>query len=176
MQVTLKFLRDLPLYQREKPYTLHGFPDIPAEQQTNCEYEEISDIEAHDLRGSTDMPVLEEQGFEYLIAPSHCNLSASTFEQDLPSDYSVDPVSAYLQETMDIVKEKLNASLAVTIDWRVGSNYHYFRFINTEFSCSFDAMITPQLHFEINMVTFENKLLQLLLLHTAVSLCLDMVR
>ena len=33
----MKYLADLPLYETEKPYTLHGFPDN-IKPKSNCEF------------------------------------------------------------------------------------------------------------------------------------------
>jgi hypothetical protein len=117
MLFTMKFLKELPLYKDVQPYKLHGFSEPSEEQQTNCVFEEIKDVVAEDLRGSGKTCSLEVEGFEFMKAPISCSLSAEVFERDgLDTN---DILRDYIQETMDLVKERLRAPIVVTIDWRV---------------------------------------------------------
>ncbi|KAL8742784.1 MAG: hypothetical protein Q9190_004792 [Brigantiaea leucoxantha] len=120
MQFTMKFLKELSIYETVQPYKLHGFPDLSVEQQTNCVFEEIEHVVAEDVRGSENKGRIEEEGFEFTKVPTRCALSAEVFERDSLDNI----VRDYIQETMDLVRERLNARFVVTIDWRV---MHYSR-------------------------------------------------
>jgi hypothetical protein len=102
MLFTMKFLKELPIYETVQPYKLHGFPELSAEQQTNCEYKEIKDVVVEDLRGFKRKCCLEEEGFEFVKAPTRCTISAEVFESDSHSGNRI--VQEYIQETMDLVK------------------------------------------------------------------------
>lgn len=82
MLFTMKFLKELPIYEVVQPYKLHGFPELSVEQQTNCVYEEIEDVLADGLRDSKSKGRFEEEGFEFMYAPTGCALSAEFFERD----------------------------------------------------------------------------------------------
>jgi hypothetical protein len=116
MQFTMKFLKELPLYETVQPYKLHDFSEINEEQQTNCVYEERQ-VLAQDLRGSKRQPKFEVEGFEFMDAPTCCILDPAVFETEGPQPDSV--VEAYINETMNLVKKRLGVQFAVTIDWRV---------------------------------------------------------
>jgi hypothetical protein len=117
MPFAMKFLKELETYKRNKSYKLHGFPDVSVELQSNCVFEEIEDVVAEDLRDSRDKCHFEEEGFEFVKAPTRCALSAEVFEGD---DLDLnDIVRDYIQETMDLVKERLGARSVLTINWRV---------------------------------------------------------
>jgi hypothetical protein len=117
MLFTMKFLKEIPLYKDVQPYKLHGFSEVSEEQQTNCVFEEIKDVVAEDLRDSGKKCSLEAEGFEFMKAPISCSLSAEVFERDGLDTNNI--VRDYIQETMDLVKERLRAHIVVTIDWRV---------------------------------------------------------
>lgn len=116
MQFTMKFLKELPLYETVQPYKLHDFPELDEEQQTNCVYEERQ-VFAQDLRGSKRRPTFAVEGFEFIDAPTSCVLKDTVFETEGHQPDSV--VEAYINETMDLVKKTLGVQFAVTIDWRV---------------------------------------------------------
>jgi hypothetical protein len=117
MPFAMKFLKELETYKRNKPYKLHGFPDVSVELQSNCVFEEVEDVVAEDLRDSRDKCHFEEEGFEFVKAPTHYTLSAKVFKGDDPNLNDI--VRDYTQETMDLVKERLGARSVLTIDWRV---------------------------------------------------------
>ena len=121
MTFTLKFLKDLPIYQDVQPYRLHGYPELSEEQQTNCVYEEISGIHVEDLRNCKRMPRFEVEGFEFMNAPSRCNLSAEVFETEDSDMNKI--VQDYVEETMQLVKDRLHSRSVITIDWRVSRYY-----------------------------------------------------
>jgi hypothetical protein len=120
MRFTLKFLQDLPLYKTERPYKRHGFAKLPAEEQTNCIWNEVQGIFAQDLRNFQNATSFEEEGFEFIKAPTKCTLRAEAFETESSQDTTVED---YVVETTNFVKEKLDPLLATAIEWRVCSEY-----------------------------------------------------
>lgn len=120
MAFTMKFLKDLPIYQDVQPYRLHGYPELREEQQTNCVYEEISGIHVEDLRNCKLMPRFEEEGFEFIDAPSHYHLTAEVFETEDSVMNKI--VQDYVHETMQLVKDRLHSRSVITIDWRFRRN------------------------------------------------------
>jgi hypothetical protein len=117
MLFTMKFLKELPIYEVVQPYKLHGFPELSLEQQTNCVYEEIKDVVAEDLRDSKYKCRFENEGFEFMKAPTGCALSAEVFERDNLDVNNI--VQDYIQETINVVRERLDARFVLAIDWRV---------------------------------------------------------
>lgn len=117
MITTLKFLAESPRFEYEKPYEMFGYPQIPAEQRSNCTYVTFKDIQLSDVRGSDNDFSLEECGFQFIKHESRCRLSSKHFE--MPGDDPSPVVGDYLEETMDKVREHLKASKVVCFDWRV---------------------------------------------------------
>lgn len=114
---TLKFLKELPLYDATKPYKLHGFPELSNELQSNCVFQEFGDVLVEDVRDATDKCRIEDDGFEFVRAPTRSALSPQVFEQDTVDGNDV--VQDYVEETMGLVRERFNADYVITIDWRV---------------------------------------------------------
>lgn len=114
MHFTLKFLKELSLYDEVQPYKLHGFPELSEEQQTNCVYENIDGVDAQDVRDSKKTPHLGQEGFEIMKAPTSCALSADVFENDSVGMNNI--LADYIRETMNLVKSKLSADSIMTID------------------------------------------------------------
>lgn len=118
MKASLCFLADLPLYDEEQPYVLHGFPeDVGA--NTNCIYETVSNIEVRDLRDDDAQEqnfLLPECGFQFHYQPSTAchRLRAEVFEDNKNKGQ----VAEYLRETTQLAMEALNAPRALCIDWR----------------------------------------------------------
>lgn len=137
MLFTLKFLKELPQYATEQPYQLHGFPELTDEQRTNCVFEHVEHVAAENVRGNVKRFRLEEHGFEFVRAPTRCTLTADTFEgEDTQANKTVED---YIHETMDLVKERLNADSVLTIDWRVSQNYREdASFTTVNERCSFE--------------------------------------
>lgn len=117
MLFTLSYLKKLPIYESVKPYQLHGFTELSKEQQTNCVFEELTDVVAEDLRDARDDCRIEKEGFEFRKVPTRCALNPQIFEREAPDFNEI--VQDYLQETMEVVRERFNACGVVTIDWRV---------------------------------------------------------
>jgi hypothetical protein len=115
LQISLAYLKDLPLYEKEKPYEIwmQVPDDIP---RTNCEFYEVKDIPLHDVRnlylGDFD---LETTGFKYLSHETQYLPDPKIFQQPGQED----SVAPYLAETAQLVKEVMNARKVMTYDWRV---------------------------------------------------------
>ena len=117
MYFTLKFLKHLALYEDVQPYRVRGIPGLKPEDESNCEYEEIDNIRAQDIREGQNDCCMEEQGFEVMHSPSKVPLTAAVLQGETPDAESM--MTAYLEETMELVKKRLSTSSVFTIDWRV---------------------------------------------------------
>ena len=113
---TLNFLSDLPIYKTEQPYELYGFPEQTSELQTNCRFDNVKDVVIHDVRDRMDEFTLDGAGFTFIRHTSQCELKAEHFETAPEGN---DVVTAYLEETMNLVKGYLGADHIVCFDWRV---------------------------------------------------------
>lgn len=121
MLFTLKFLKQLPLYETVQPYKLYGFPELSASQKSNCVYEAIDNVHAIDVRSTMNKFRFEVEGFEFAKAPTKFCLNAAVLENE--TDSAQTTIHAYLQETMDFVKKRLKASRVLTMDWRVQQSF-----------------------------------------------------
>lgn len=117
MLFTLNYLKELPIYESVKPYQLNGFTELSKEQQTNCVFEELTDVVVEDVRDARYDCRIEKEGFEFMRAPTRCALNPQVFEREAPDVNGI--IQDYLQETMEVVRERFNACGVVTIDWRV---------------------------------------------------------
>ena len=142
MLFTMKFLKELPIYDVEQPYKLHGFPELSPEQQTNCVFDEY-EVTAEDVRDLPDKCNIEREGFEFMKIPTRCTMTADVFESE--SLDANNTVGDYIQETMDLVRERLDARFVVTIDWRVVFQHVGVSFVTkkTQFRRN-DAAAFPQ--------------------------------
>ncbi|KAL8792442.1 MAG: hypothetical protein Q9195_004975 [Heterodermia aff. obscurata] len=126
MRTTLKFLKELPLYESVQPYKLHGFDGVEASAQTNCIYEDAHDILIEDLREKHVRLCINESGFEFITQPSRYNLKAEHFEVVGHGEAIIVP---YVTETMDIVRRHMKAQKVIAIDWRIqpaeAENVHF---------------------------------------------------
>jgi len=114
---SLKFLKALPLYKTVQPYKLHDCVDMDVDcPETNCEFETIVDIPIQDMRGRVESFSLDQEGFEILRCPSQYAIAAEHFESPSAAD---EIALAYVKETMDIIKQHMNAVEIIAIDWRV---------------------------------------------------------
>lgn len=120
MLFKLKFLKELPLYATVQPYRLHGFPDLPDDQQTNCHYEHVEEVPAIDLRDAAHASRFEDEGFEFVNRPPRSPLRAAIFEDNTTA--SDQAVREYVQDTMDMVRKRLRPDSVVAIDWRFRRN------------------------------------------------------
>lgn len=119
---TLRYVADLPLYKIEALYELHmDDEDIPPDAiKTNVKWQPYAEIELRDMRTYPNVG-LDETGFTWT---SHTS-------QTLPRFHNIDKgghrmtadqelISAYLQETADLVKKLTASEMVIAWDWRVG--------------------------------------------------------
>lgn len=112
IRASLRFLKDLPLYQDEKPYVVYFAPDESAKhaKRTNIETEEKEDIPVEDIRDKRDQFTLDTHGFE---AFTH----AMRFE-DFEKDELVQ--TEYLKEVEEVIRKRIPEATEVFVfDWRV---------------------------------------------------------
>lgn len=120
MKFTLKFLKDLPLYDTVQPYKIHSHPDIPEELQTNLSFEHIDSINARDARDLIAPCLIEKHGFEFLNCPSRSLFTSDSLCSDSPR--SAATLQDYIQESMGLVERRFNAEKVITMDWRVSDH------------------------------------------------------
>src|SRR4051812_16941496 len=101
MHFSLKFLKELALYEEVQPYRLYDFPELSQEQQTNCVFETVHGVSAQSLRDIDWKPSIANEGFEFVKAPTRCSLAAAVFESERAESKSV--LDDYLRETMNLV-------------------------------------------------------------------------
>jgi hypothetical protein len=122
MQDSLQFIRELPLYQREQPYELYGYPEEQFESQTNCKFE-TKYVDAKDCRRHDDVSI-EKHGFMFKSHPSACPLDAKYFET-VGGDQSV--VRQYLEETIELIRETFKPVDVICFDWRVSHLHRHWK-------------------------------------------------
>jgi hypothetical protein len=127
MEFSLKFLAPLPKYEREKPFTLYGFPE-EVEPKSNCEFQLVKQLPVIDGRRVQEEFTLDTYGFEFHRWPTSCNIQPEVFEQP---EYR-DEVWKLLQETRVLAKHTLRASKVFCFDWRVGGLTHARNAIRTD--------------------------------------------
>jgi hypothetical protein len=116
MSFALTFLKRLQTYETIQPYELIGFPDIPEADRSNCVFETRYDIDVQNVRGHESLFTLSEHGFCFAKHSSKCLPTTVADRFDLTGNM---PPVAYIEETANFVKEKLNAENVICFDWRV---------------------------------------------------------
>jgi hypothetical protein len=112
MEVTMSFLSELLIYKTEKPFDIYR--EVPAGAPTsNCEFEEHN-IKVQDAREVQNSLSLNSTGFKFLRAPSKVDISSIDFQ-----DRASNSITAYLRETMSLVKDEMRADRVLCFDWRV---------------------------------------------------------
>jgi hypothetical protein len=110
--ISLGFLKDKPLYKREKPYVLFvGKPDSGGnETNTNVELDIIKDIPLRDLRGASHSYTLDKHGFQFIThQQAFCDFENENLIKQL-----------YLGEVEEVIKIHIPYAKKVHIfDWRV---------------------------------------------------------
>ncbi|KAF1954828.1 hypothetical protein CC80DRAFT_116765 [Byssothecium circinans] len=113
---SMRFVPDLDIYKKQKPYELWFTPEkgIP---RTNVQWQEVTGITVHDMRGA-DVG-FESTGFiwtrhtsKYLPDP----LLNSVADESRKSRSEL--VKSYLEETAELVKAQLGADCVFVEDWR----------------------------------------------------------
>ena len=109
----LSFLRPLEKYKIEDPYYIScNVPPEREDERTNLEFQPQI-VKAFDIYGHELQTDLERHHFEYLEHKSKISFSPeSECEQ-------TEEIQRYLKETIDLVKNKLNAELCVAYSYVV---------------------------------------------------------
>ncbi|KAL7784960.1 hypothetical protein V8C37DRAFT_394846 [Trichoderma ceciliae] len=104
-EVYVEYIRDLPRYEKEKPFNL-SFSTYHDGLTTNVEKEEKA-ISVQDIRGQEDQFSLEKHSFCFLKLPTQH-----------PIDGSDDTTFRYLEETRNFLLRKLGADEVICYDIR----------------------------------------------------------
>ncbi|KAL6828082.1 hypothetical protein V8C40DRAFT_274522 [Trichoderma camerunense] len=118
MMTPLSFVKPLDIYKSEVPYELFGFPDSTSSRITNCQYMTVNNIDIQDVRTTSEVLSLDTAGFKFIRHKSNCPLTAEHFERAGSSVNGQPVVLAYLEETLDLVKNELGADKVLCCDWR----------------------------------------------------------
>jgi hypothetical protein len=115
-RISLAYLQDLPLYEKEKPYEIwvSGAKGVP---KTNCEFHECKNIPLYDVREHDNLNDfnLNTTGFKFLTHTTRCLPDPNIFQQPGQENSMV----PYLDETAQLVKEIMAAKKVLAYDWRV---------------------------------------------------------
>lgn len=108
--ISLEFIKDLPLYQHEKPYfvVIEEGPDKPPSTATNLELAPVHDILLQDVRGREADFTLKANGFKYL-----------KHETRVAADDEEDNWVRYSQEMASLIQEECAAEKVICYDYRV---------------------------------------------------------
>lgn len=123
MITALRYLKEDPIFEKEVPYELFGHPNQPSERITNCHYVLRKGVVVHDVRDSNEAFTLESTGFKYVKHQTKHPLKAEYFEKVGNTYKSDDVVTAYLEESIAVLKEQLGIDKVICFDWRVGSEF-----------------------------------------------------
>ncbi|KAK0721255.1 hypothetical protein B0T21DRAFT_373274 [Apiosordaria backusii] len=114
MKDSLKFLCELPIYQKEQPYQLVGYPDQEATSKgENCVFE-VKEIDVRDAREHS--VTIDSHGFAFFHFKSSCELAVKHFET-VGGDNTV--LAQYLEETVEFVRSTYNPVDVICFDWRL---------------------------------------------------------
>lgn len=116
----LSFVKPLDIFKSEVPYELFGFPDSTSPRITNCQYMTVDSINIQDIRTTSEILSLDTTGFKFIRHKSSCSLTAEHFERAGSSITGQPVVHAYLEETLNLIKNELGADKVLCFDWRVG--------------------------------------------------------
>lgn len=130
MLTQLRFAEDRDIFRKEVPYEVFGYPTPTSERITNCLFEDIDRVKIEDVRDSPEQRYsLDTTGFTYIHHHSQCELDSKYFEKAGSSVENNPTVLAYLDETIQLVKDQINAKKVICFDWRVGVFCYFLRFI-----------------------------------------------
>ena len=104
---SLSFIKDLPLYQTEKPYNIELI-DVEG-QPSNLEFDTHDDVVMHDVRGNENLFNLRTHGFSFLKRPSQISAKPGTPEF----------IEQYLMEGVQIIQQELGTEKVIGYDLRV---------------------------------------------------------
>ena len=116
--ISRRFIADLLVYRKEKPYEL-WLQKIPeGATQTNVVWVDTPGIKISDMREHS--VGLESTGFTYINSPSSCLPRFAVPNGEGISTLLKDTtVEAYLTEAMAVVKKELGDDILFVQDWRV---------------------------------------------------------
>jgi hypothetical protein len=106
--ISMQYLADLDVYKREKPYRLSQLPGQESLEVSNLEYSIQEDITIYDVRGHGKEFSLSTTSFQFEHSPSQVVM-----------DKSEEADTAYIRETIELVKRLLNPERIVCYDIRV---------------------------------------------------------
>jgi hypothetical protein len=109
---SIRFLKSLDLYEREKPYVVYFAPDKSVEgaRRTNIETEEKEGILVEDIRDKRHEFTLDTHGFE---AFTHL-MSFTDFDDDEKVQQD------YLKEVEEVIRKRIPEATDICVfDWRV---------------------------------------------------------
>jgi hypothetical protein len=115
MEVSMRFLDDIPRWDEEKPYEIFVESNIQC-KKSNVVLVDHSNVKVEDLRGIEHECSLEEEGFEFIKHQFKFRPTAADFESAESSETVVTP---FLVETMEVVKAHLHADRIICFDWQV---------------------------------------------------------
>ncbi|KAJ8132508.1 hypothetical protein O1611_g1114 [Lasiodiplodia mahajangana] len=114
LRISLNHLKDLPLYQIEKPYEIWA-PVDETQCKTNVQFEYCDGIPVADVRGRQDEFDIETCGFSFLHHPVGLGLSAA----EVKTDEGRLLVIRYLEEMSSFLQQTLSCRRVLCYDWRV---------------------------------------------------------
>ena len=115
-KISLEFIKDLRLYDTEKPYYMVlGDGDGEGQEghttsETNIELERFHDINVHDVRGRESEFSTEGNGFTFLH-----------HESEVAHDGGEGGMAAYINEVASLVQMECKADRVICYDYRVSS-------------------------------------------------------
>lgn len=107
-QASMNFIADLPLYKTEKPYNCQA-KQLPGGEVSNLVFETRTGVPVQDVRGSEHDFTLQEHGFTFIDHDS-------TVKGDVGS---TEFLYAYLEETVDLIRNLYNTDKVTCYDLRV---------------------------------------------------------
>ncbi len=114
MFISLNHLKDLPLYQHEKPYEV-WLPLANDSAKTNVVFSYCHDIPVTDARPNKQTFDIEEYGFAFLQHPAGLDLAA----EDVKTDQGRKSVIRYLEDMSTFMQDYFKADRVLCYDWRV---------------------------------------------------------
>ena len=116
LYVSMSAIEDLPLYDIEKPFEL-WYPAEPQFPRTNCKFVDHTNVPVKDARTSLDGLTLDTAGFQFVHHKSQ-SLPKAGHGGIHGGDAGLE---AYLNETITLVRDHLEAETVLCYDWRVSN-------------------------------------------------------
>ena len=119
MLTQIRHLEDAAHFEEEIPYEVFGYPDLDSKRVTNCNFILIDNILVKDVRKRMEPCNLENEGFIFVKHKSQCSLQSDNFEAPDTSRDNDALITAYLEETMNLLKREIPCEKMICFDWRV---------------------------------------------------------